>query len=227
MSALARWDGFLAQVARRHAEVLAAAEVAARHFVARIAAAGDPAPLSHELMGVNARLQDLESKIIDTWHAQVEDAILGEGLGVPARDRAYATGLATKRTLDTHREELAPRVLAELARQRYAHGDAISGAAIGAHAIAQEAATLEWRAMRAAEWALHDTRPPHALPAVLEVERTQLAYWRTYLAIRARMEPVLARDPALEIRARMESWYLHTAEYEPAWVAAGRPRAPL
>jgi hypothetical protein len=222
MSALARWEGFLAQIAARHGQVLAEAEAAARDFIASVAAGGDYLPLSHRLQAVRHRLQELETSITDTWHAKVEDAIFADGLGVAERDREYARGQALRHALDDHREELEPRVFAELARRRV---DSI--AAIGAHAIAQEAAVVPWRAMRAAERRLHAIRPPCPLEIVVAYERSQIAYWRAYLAVRATFEPVLARDPVLEIRSRMEQWYVMTAEYEPAWVAAGRPRAPI
>lgn len=266
--AVARWDAFLAQIQHRHQEVIAQADLAARAFIASVAAGGDIHPLSLELMAVRARLQDLETRIIDTWHAQVEQAIEDDGLGVAERDREYAKGLALQRALDDQREELEPRVFAELARQRYAHaqlaprpvvcaacgaqytgpiafravelscgcgarmvfepGELLrSVAAIGAHAFAQEAAVVQWRAMRAAERRMHDLRPPRPLQAIVDYERAQIAYWQAYLAVRAQLEPELARDPAHEIRSRMEAWYVSQAEYEEAWVAAGRPRTPI
>jgi|GEM_PF-1135700 len=266
--AIARWDALLAQITGRHHDVRVEAEAAARRFVAEVAAGGDVLPLSHQLMAVSARLQDLERKIIDTWHAQVEQAIFDDGCGVAERDREYAKGLAAQRALDDLREELEPRVFAELSRQRYAHaltaahavvcgacgvrrgggvwfrateltcgcgarllfepGDLMrSVTAIGAHSIAQEAAVVEWRAMRAAGHRLHDLRPPRPLAAVVDYERAQIAYWRAYLAVRGRFEPEVARDPGMELRARMEAWYVSQAEYEPAWVAAGRLRLAI
>jgi len=266
--ALARWDGFLAQIAGRHHEVLVAAEAAAQSFVATVAAGGDVLPLSHQLMAVDSRLSDLERKIIDTWHAQVEQAIFDDGLGVADRDREFAKGRALQHALEDRREELEPRVFAELSRQRYAHALAAARAvvcgqcgvrrtggvwfrateltcacgarmlfepgdlmrsvtAIGAHSIAQEAAVVEWRAMRAAGHRMHEIRPPRPLEAVVDNERAQIAYWRAYLSVRSRFEPEIARDPAMEIRSRMEAWYVSHAEFEEAWVAAGRPRLPI
>jgi hypothetical protein len=224
MSALARWDAFLAQIEGRAAQVRGEAEASARAFIANVAGGGDFQPLSHQLMAVRSRLQELESMIADTWHAKVDDAIAAEGLGTAARDAAFAKGEALRHALDDLREELEPRIFAELARQRYARGLGETAVAIGAHAIAQEAAIVEWRAMRAAERALHAVRPPRPLAVIKAYEQAQIAYWRRYLAVRAQFEPVLARDPSLEIRSRMEQWYVSSAEYEEAWVAAGRPR---
>lgn len=268
MSALARWDAFLAQIEARHREVRTEAEAAARQFIAGVAAGGDHLPLSHQLGAVTHRLQELEQKIIDTWHEKVEDAILGEGHGVDVRDAGHAQGLALQHALDDAREELMIRIAAELARQRFAHAEAqhgpvpcgrcgaalaapvsfralelpcacgavtgwqppelmVSAGALGTHAVPQEAATAEWRAMRAAERAMHALRPPRPLAPVKAWELAQIAYWRRYLQARSWFEPELARDPAMEIRRRMQAWYESTAEFEEGWVAAGRPREPL
>jgi hypothetical protein len=220
MSALARWDAFLGQIEARAAQVRTEAETSARAFIAEVAHGGDYAPLSHQLMAVRNRLQDLETNITDTWHAKVDAAIAAEGLGEDTRWAAFGKGEALRHALDDLREELEPRIFAELARVRGA-------AAIGAHAIAQEAVVAEWRAMRAAERALHAIRPPRPLAPIKAYESAQIAYWRAYLAVRSRYEPILARDPALEVRSRMEQWYVSTAEYEPAWVQAGRPREAI
>ncbi len=272
MTALERWGNFLAQIAGRHAATRAEAEAAAGQFIASVAAGGDYLPLSHQLMAVRSRLHNLETMITDTWHAKVDAAICDEC--VDARPGAFARGEAVRHALDDAREELEPRIFADLARQRFAHALAAnravidhsdgaarsncpcgrvrdpplsfrattlscacgartpfepgelmrSVAAVGAHALAQVEAVVEWRAMRAAERALHAIRPPCPLAVIKVYERSQITYWRRYLATRAQLEPELARDPALEIRARMEQWYVMTAEYEPAWVAAGRPR---
>ncbi len=269
MTALVRWDAFLDQIEGRHRQVIAEAEVAARQFIASVAAGGEYNPLSHELMAVHARLQALETSIIETWHAKVDDAIAEEGLDTAVRDRAYAKGAALKDALDDQREELDPRLFAELARQRFHHalaaGRALactacgavgtrpisfraldlqctachaplrfepgelmqSVAAVGTHALSRLAAIEEWRAMRAADRHARSYRPPVPLAAIIDEERTQIAYWRRYLAERARFEPEVARDPGLEIRSRMEQWYVSHAEYEEEWVKAGRPRTPV
>jgi hypothetical protein len=268
MSAIARWDAFLAQIAGRHRSVRADAEASSRAFIVSIAAGGDYRPLSNQLSAVHSRLQELETMITDTWHGKVEDAIFGEGLGVADRDREWAKGEVLRHALDDEREELEPRVFAELARQRFAH--AVAGrravactkcntaltpplsfraieltctcgaitpyepgelmrsvSAIGTHAIAQEAAVKEWRGMRDAERRLHAVRPPRNLAVVQHYEQAQITYWRSYLAFRSQLEPELARDPALEIRSRMDQWYRSAAEFEESWVKAGRPRAAI
>jgi hypothetical protein len=265
MSALARWDAFLAQIEARHRGVRDEAEATGRAFIASVAAGGDYQPMSIQLAAVSRRLLELESTITDTWNAKVDDAIDAEGLGIDVRDRERAKGERLRHALDDAREELEPRLYAELARQRYAHAERAprivacrgcgraleapltyraielpcgcgartefapnellrSVAAVGTHAVAQEAVVAEWRAMRAAERALHAIRPPHPLGPIQAYEQRQIAYWFAYLAVRSRFEPELARDPAMEVRSRMDQWYVTSAEYEEAWVRAGRPR---
>jgi len=264
--AIDRWRGFLGQIEGRHREVRAEGEASGRQFVMSIAAGGDPLPLSHQLMALKSRLQDLESKIEDTWHAKVSDAFSDEGIPDEVRDREFYVGRDLKHSLDDLREEIEPRLFAELARQRYQHALAqarevhcqacgrrreapitfrivelacscgartlfdpgelmLSVAGIGSHAIAQEASVQQWRAMRAAEYRKNRYRPPAPLEAVIDVERSQIAYWHAYLQVRSQFEPEMGRDLTMEIRSRMEDFYVRHAEYEPAWVQAGRPRS--
>jgi hypothetical protein len=219
MSAVARWDAFLAQIANRHHVVIGEAEGVARTYIEDIHA--DVAPLSNALMAVRSRLQDLESKIVDTWHAKVDQVVVDEG---GDREREFAKGIALQRALDDRREELEPRIFAAIAVRREAAGLGASVAALGAHAVAQVAAVVEWRRMRAAEHALRDLRPPRPLGPIIAVEAAHLSYWRAYLTVRSRYEPILARDLAMEIRSRMEAWYTYHAEFEDEWVRAGRRR---
>jgi hypothetical protein len=119
MSSLARWDGFLAQIEGRHREVRTEAAAMALDAVAGLCAGGDYLPLSHQLSAVEHRLQELERKIIDTWHEKVDDAICGVGHGEAVRTAAREKGEALQHRLDDEREELLIRIMADLARQRY------------------------------------------------------------------------------------------------------------
>jgi hypothetical protein len=265
MSAIARWDAFLGQIEERHKSVRAEAEGSARAFIAQVAAGGDYMPLSHQWSAIQNRLQDLETKIIDTWHEKVDDAIMDEVNSTDERDRQRAKGEALKHALDDARCELEPHLFAELTRARWQHAQAqhrptacsscgaqlaapiafrhyempcacgartmiapselvSSVASIGTHSIAQEAANAEWRAMRYAERAMHAQRPPYSIESIKAYERAQIAYWFKYLSVRSQFEPELARDPAMEVRSRMEQWYTMFADHDHTWVAAGRPR---
>lgn len=96
----------------------------------------------------------------------------------------------------------------------------------GAHSLASEAAHGQWLAMRAAERAARAVRPPVPLALLKAYERAQIAYWTAYVTARAQLEPEM-RDVGLEVRSRMDAWYRFSAEHEPEWVRAGRPREPV
>jgi hypothetical protein len=139
MSALARWDAFLAQIQGRHEQVRAEAQAEGRPFIASVAGGGDYLPLSHQLGAVKNRLYDLERKLMETWHAQVDDAILNEGNPVPVRDAACQKGIDLQHALEDAREEAEIGLMAELARARYQAATASqppSGRAIAAVACA-------------------------------------------------------------------------------------------
>jgi hypothetical protein len=266
MPALARWDAFLAQIKGRHEQVRSEAQAEGRQFIASVAGGGDYLPLSYQLSAVKNRLQDLEQKIMETWHAQVDDAILNEGNPVPVRDAACQKAIDLQHALEDARDEAEIGLMAELARARYQAaiasqqpvqcarcgmqfqpphsfrlvewpcqcGGALrydpselmrTAGAIGTHPISQEAAVNEWRAMVAADRRAKDARSPCPLSLLQAYEAAQIAYWRRYLATRAWFEPELGQDPTMEVRKRMEQWYVYSAEHEEAWRAAGRPRA--
>jgi hypothetical protein len=121
MSALARWDAFLAQIEGRHREVRMEGAAAAIHTVSQLSTGGDHIPLSRALAAVDHRLHDLERKITVTWDSQVDGAISREGHGEAVRAAARQRGVALQHALEDEREELPIRVLADLARQRYKH----------------------------------------------------------------------------------------------------------
>jgi hypothetical protein len=98
--------------------------------------------------------------------------------------------------------------------------------ATGADAVAKVAAQAEWRQMVEASNLKHEQRPPYSIDLIMHIERTQIAYYRAYWTMRGQFEPERS-DVVREIRAIMEPWYVTSAEFEPAWVAAGRPRSPL
>lgn len=92
----------------------------------------------------------------------------------------------------------------------------------GSHAMAWEAASGEWLAMRNAERRVRDTRSPTPLALLKAYEHAQLAYWFKYIGVRARFEPVL-HDVKLEVRSRMAFWY-QSMESQEEWRRAGSPR---
>lgn len=219
MSAAAqRWAAFLGQIESRHAQVRNETEAAARSYDS-----ADSTPLSHTLMGVKNRLQDLETNIESTWHAKVSDVFSEEGASEETCATEFMKGRNLSHRLGDERDEMEIRIMGDLARRR---PDA--AVALAPHVFAQEAATPEWRAMNWAQRGLNAYRPPAPLEAVKAYERAQIAYWRKYLTVRGQYEPAIqVHNLAFEIGSRMEQWYVSSAEFEPAWVQAGRPREPL
>ncbi|HEY4055184.1 MAG TPA: hypothetical protein VGM39_01205 [Kofleriaceae bacterium] len=229
---VARWHAFLEQIKARHQSVIAEAEASAHQFIANNAMGGGHAELSNALSAVKARLQALQQNLVDTWHGKVEDTILGEANDVVERDRQWLVGDEVKHHLDNATEELEIRVLAALAQAQLANAQATQSndlhaiaIATGTHPCAQLAAVHEWRAMRAAERDRRLMRPPVSLALIMAWEQAQIAYWRKYVAVRSQFEPILARDPEMEVRSRMQQWYEWTAEHEEEWRNAGRPRS--
>jgi hypothetical protein len=268
MSALLRWDGFLAQLQQRAAEIRSEAAVAARQFIDTVANGGDILPLSHQWSAVSARLSEIESRIEATWHAKVSDALDADGVAVPEVARAFDKGRAVGYALQDLHEELEHELFAELAHTRYRTGVAamvpiacsgcraslmppvayrtievgcacgaktvyqpnellMSAGAVATHHVSQHAAVVPWRAMQQAGRAVSAFRPPAPLHVLQQYEAAQIAYWKMYFQQRSTFEPLLGRDIAAEVRARLEPWYVSSAEFEPAWVQAGRPRAAI
>ena len=114
-AAAARWDGFLKQIADRHAAVCQEAEEGSK---AALAACGhDFIPISHAWMAVNDRLKELERRIIDTWNEKVEAVFEQEGVdrGVQMRERRKGEDLAFD--LENKREASEMRTFAAGARE--------------------------------------------------------------------------------------------------------------
>jgi len=268
VSAVERWDAFLAQIEGRHRAVRDEAAKQARAAVATLSSP-DTTFISHGWAAIESRLQELEKRIVDTWHEKVDDTFGAEGIDQTTRMAAYEKGDLLRFALENAREELQQHIFADAARELFARamadrkdrfcsecgaqfelpicfravaltcarcgtktmfepGDLLRGvAAVGAHALAQEAALAEWQKMRLCERRAKAVRPPCPLSLLKDYERAQIAYWRAYVAARGRIEPELGRDPALEVRSRMEFWYTYQAEHEQEWVRGGRPRETI
>lgn len=225
MSAHARWDAFLAQIADRHRQVR---EEFAQAAPSTLAGAGlDPQPLAVAWGAAESRLKDLETKIQEAWHEKVEAVFEAEGHAPDARAAARKKGEDLKFSLENEREAAQHAIWVAAARQMQAGGaPAANVVAFAAHAHGSQRAAREWLAMREAERAMHAVRSPTPLALLKGYERAQIAYWRAYVAARAELQPEM-RDVAHEVRSRMEGWYVYSAEHEPEWRAAGRPREPI
>jgi phage FluMu protein Com len=74
---LARWDGFLAKLGERQREILTEAEAGVREILAGYPE--DPAPLGNALSGLRFRVDELRTKVNQTWDAQVNDKLKAFG----------------------------------------------------------------------------------------------------------------------------------------------------
>jgi len=84
--------------------------------------------------------------------------------------------------------------------------------AYGGHALAWQAASAEWMAMRIAERQYRQARSPAPFSVVKDYESAQVAYWTKYCSARAYLEPSMS-NIGLEVSSRMQSWYRDSGEY--------------
>lgn len=115
MSAPERWKNFLSQIATRHEAILAEAFAQARTVLA--GSNFDVPALMVSLGALRLRLQELETRIIDTWNEKVEATFEAEGISHEDEALARREGELLARSLERKREKLEPYVLAGAARR--------------------------------------------------------------------------------------------------------------
>jgi hypothetical protein len=113
-----RWQAFLAQIGDRHKLVREEAAVAARDALRE--SGYDVTPMGVAWAGVTDRLQELEGRIIDTWHEKVESAFEAEGYGRPALDIERRKGEDLAFILENSRTSVEMHVFAGGAREIHA-----------------------------------------------------------------------------------------------------------
>jgi hypothetical protein len=118
MSALQRWEGFLKQIADRHASVCQEARDGAKEALA--AADHDPTPVAHAWAAVTNRLIELERKIIDTWNEKVDDTFEAEGFDPKRRAAEREKGATLAWELENQRQAVEMGVFAWGAREMHA-----------------------------------------------------------------------------------------------------------
>jgi hypothetical protein len=199
-SARDRWSAFCKQIADRHRGLGVEAAQA-------IAQAG--AHASNAWAPFEARMKDLEARIIATWNDKVDATYEAEGVphDVRSADRAVGDNLAFELQLERDRTEL--RLFPDSPTSR-----------------ARAAALHAWEEMVRADRAFRTERSPRSLAALQRYERSQIAYWRVF-ATSLSKEDAAVHDIAHEVRSRMQGFYELTAEFEECWRNAGRPRAAI
>lgn len=110
-----RWAAFLAQIRERHRLVCDEAEQGAREALRE--SGFDPTPISVAWMAVTNRLQDLESRIIDTWNEKVDATFDAEGYEHAEKMAARMRGDELAFELENARQAAEMRVFAYGARE--------------------------------------------------------------------------------------------------------------
>lgn len=126
MSAVtARWDGFLAQVRERFVQVLREAEEGCPQLLEQ--AGFDPVPMGNAWNAIELRAKDIEAKVEDTWHSQVEAAF--EQAGAPPQAVAYerAKGEQLRDWMEVERERVRIAIYANAGRAMFERGVAELG----------------------------------------------------------------------------------------------------
>ena len=113
MSARDRWSGFLTQIETRHNDLVREAFEGAKEALPELGF--DTTPVAVALGAVRGRLQDLESKITDTWDGKVDETYEAEGIGHDERHQAREHGERLRRHLERQRERLEPHAFAHAA----------------------------------------------------------------------------------------------------------------
>ena len=122
-----RWAGFLSQIRERHGAVCAEAEAS---LLATLRAANhDPNVLATAWAPLHHRLQELETKIIETWDKQVEGVFESEGYPRDLQATEREKGEELRFALENAHQATEMRILATGAREMYARAVASQRAA--------------------------------------------------------------------------------------------------
>jgi hypothetical protein len=108
-----RWSGFLAKIEARFGELMQEAVAGCGQLFE--AHDGDPTAMGRAWGAIEIRAKELRSKISDTWHAQVDDALDGAPPGVRVRERERGEALEDR--IDVGTEATRLRIYADAARK--------------------------------------------------------------------------------------------------------------
>ena len=108
-----RWSTFLEKIEARFHDLMKEAEAGcAQLFDARD---HDPTAMGNAWSAIEVRAKDLRSKISDTWHAQVDDALDDAPPAIRVRERERGEGLEHR--IDVGLEATRLRIFADAARK--------------------------------------------------------------------------------------------------------------
>lgn len=107
-----RWEGFLAKIGERQRDIFVEAEEGIREIIESFPE--DPAPIGNAIQGLRFRIDELRTKVNDTWDKQVSPKF--EEQGGAFRDRGLDRRVDFLQTLDEAWGLFAARMMAEFYR---------------------------------------------------------------------------------------------------------------
>lgn len=126
MSAVtARWEGFLAQVRERYMQILQEARDGCPQLL--VQADYDPMPMGNAWTAIEVRLEQLETKIDDTWSDQVESAFEEAGAPPHVVDHERRKGEALRDFMEVERERTRIGIFANAGRAFFERAVAETG----------------------------------------------------------------------------------------------------
>lgn len=112
---IARWDGFLAKLQQRHADLMAEAVEGCQmlHLQANL----DPSAMTNAWQAIEVRAKNLGSRIDDTWSDKVEEAFEDADASSAVEDRERAKGEALDDHLEVETQRTRVKIFADAARR--------------------------------------------------------------------------------------------------------------
>ncbi len=110
----ARWDGFLAKLRERFEEVMAESQAGCAALLHQTG--GDTMPVSNAWTAMRMRALGLQSKVEETWSAQVQDQFIAAGASSAQLDRALARGEALRDWMEVEVERVEIEIFASASR---------------------------------------------------------------------------------------------------------------
>lgn len=129
MSASARWDSFLAQIHERFVGIMREAKEGCPMLLDQ--AGWDPIPMSNAWGAIEMRAKQLETKIEETWSAQVERALEQAGASPDVVGRERWKGEALRKSIEVDRERTRIKIFADAGRRFFERATSERGRTFG------------------------------------------------------------------------------------------------
>jgi hypothetical protein len=122
---IARWDGFLAKIKDRFAQIMDESRQGCAALLQHTG--GDPTAMSNAWTGMRSRALDLQAKIDDTFSAQVEPAFEDADAPGAITDRERDKGRALRHWMERECERTEVEIFAAAGRELLGRGRAEQG----------------------------------------------------------------------------------------------------